>query len=175
MQQRFSLLLLAAPLGYFLALVIAAGPVTSRPNAIIAPNDDIPKQPSQVKVYRTSVTVILDKYQPVRRIDEVRYLHIANTAQYSIIKSILAAPGDPTIHTPNLLWRLGAPYITSNTREFKMTWEILAHALQGIQDFYSNYGVMQLTARVLEDSLGYVGDLQVGVGYQGPGNLTATE
>lgn len=54
-----------------------------------------------------------------------------------------------------------------------MTWEILAHALRGVLDFYDNWGMMLLTAAILEQDLGYVGELRVGNGYQDVGNGTA--
>lgn len=80
------------------------------------------------------------------------------------------------MHAPNLgPWRLGALYITAHNPHLKLTWEILAHALRGVLDFYDNWGMMLLTAAILEQDLGYVGELRVGNGYQDVGNGTAVE
>ncbi|KAL8707758.1 MAG: hypothetical protein Q9220_007278 [cf. Caloplaca sp. 1 TL-2023] len=174
MMQRLYLLALVS-FCHTLAPVLAAGPLTPRANPSVQASLNVPNQPSQVNVPGTTISVILDKYQPVIPIEATRYLWILASAHYSIIKSILAAPNDPIIHTPNLEWHLGKPFISSNTREFKMTWEMLAHALQGIDNFYDNYGFMLLTATVLDHNLGWVGTIEVGSGYKGPGNSTAVE
>lgn len=80
------------------------------------------------------------------------------------------------MHAPNLgPWRLGALYITAHNPALKLTWEILADALRGVLDFYDNWGMMLLTAAILDQDLGYVGELRVGNGYQDVGNGTAGE
>ncbi|KAL8991991.1 MAG: hypothetical protein Q9188_007673, partial [Gyalolechia gomerana] len=86
--------------------------------------------------------------------------------------ALIETPNDHTIRTPNVLWRLGPPFITANSRNLEMTWDILAHSLRGILDFYDNFLTMALTARVLDDTLGYVGDIEVGLGYGQPANWT---
>lgn len=46
-----------------------------------------------------------------------------------------------------------------------MTWEMLAHALMGVQDFYDRYAPMACTAAVIDDDLGYVGEVVVHAGH----------
>ena len=56
-----------------------------------------------------------------------------------------------------------------------MTWEILAHTLRGMLDFYDNWGMMQLKALIVDKNLGFVGEVRVGMGYWKGGNVTASE
>ncbi|KAL8941798.1 MAG: hypothetical protein Q9216_002036 [Gyalolechia sp. 2 TL-2023] len=152
--------------------ILAAGPIANPGD--INPGDlsALPPPPYQQRVSRTSITLIIDKYTPIRGLDESRFRYIAFDVEYSIVKQLIGAPNDHTIHTPNLLWRVGAPYMTAHNRNLEMTWEILAHSVGGILDFYDNFGTLQLTARVLDDRLGYVGDLEVGQGFGQPANWT---
>lgn len=54
-----------------------------------------------------------------------------------------------------------------------MTWKILADALRGILDFYNNYNTIALKVDVLDDQQGWVGSMEVGIGYNALGNGTA--
>ncbi|CAL8579205.1 hypothetical protein XPA_004956 [Xanthoria parietina] len=178
MKQLYSLFLFFTLL-QFLHPVLTANVPGSLNSVLIPPNalklGADPPPGEQIAVYGTQVKVALLNYLPVRRVDPARYLRVAHNALYDIIKQLSVAPaGDHRVHAPNLgPWRLGALYITAHNPHLKMTWEILAHALRGVLDFYDNWGMMLLTAAILEQDLGYVGELRVGNGYQDVGNGTA--
>ena len=55
-----------------------------------------------------------------------------------------------------------------------MTWEILAHALRGMLDFYDNWGTMLMRALIVDKNLGFVGEVRVGQGYFKGENVTAS-
>ncbi|KAL8668421.1 MAG: hypothetical protein Q9168_006945 [Polycauliona sp. 1 TL-2023] len=132
---------------------------------------------ARIKVYGTTVQVIFKDYLPVKRVDSTRYLHVASNVQYDIIKKLSVAPAnDHKVHAPNLgPWRYGPLYIAVHNPELEMTWEILAHTLRGILDFYDNWGMMLLTGLILDDNLGFLGEVKVGSGYLSAANVTAAE
>lgn len=43
-----------------------------------------------------------------------------------------------------------------------MTWEMLAWAIRGVDAFFEETNTFRVTARVLDDEAGYVGDVVVG-------------
>ena len=55
-----------------------------------------------------------------------------------------------------------------------MTWEILAHALRGMLDFYDNWGTMLMRALIVDKNLGFVGEVKVGQGYFKGENVTTS-
>ncbi len=127
-----------------------------------------------MRVYGTSTQLVFYGYSPLKSIGESAWLHAAFSAQQDIIKAVVPAPAGPQIiHTPNLLWRYGSLFISMNSRNFEMTWKILADALRGILDFYNNYNTIALKVDVLDDQQGWVGSMEVGIGYNALGNGTA--
>ncbi|KAL8680740.1 MAG: hypothetical protein Q9186_003087 [Xanthomendoza sp. 1 TL-2023] len=130
------------------------------------------------RVRGTSITLNFFKYTPVRPLDPYRYLRIAHGVLYEIVKELSQSPADDHgVHAPNLgPWRLGATTITAHNPYLRMTWEMLAHALKGIYDFYDNYSTTLLQAIIVDDHLGYIGEIEVGHGYdEGGRNVTALE
>ncbi|KAL8998042.1 MAG: hypothetical protein Q9169_002810 [Polycauliona sp. 2 TL-2023] len=177
MKQLYSLLYVLSFL-QFLSPSLAATRIQSPNDVLVRPKLlGNPPSDEKIKVYGTTVQVLFKDYLPVRRVDEERYLHIAHNVLYDIIKSLSAAPADDhRVHAPNLgPWRWGSVYVTMHNPELEMTWEIFAHAMRGMLDFFDNWGMMLARGLIVDDNLGFVGEIRVGRGFWDAGNATAVE
>ena len=122
----------------------------------------MPPDPFQFRVPGTTTSLIFSKYGTA--IERERLLSILVRAQYSVVKSVVAARGDGPIPQPNLKWNFARLYVSVN-QQLEMTWLMLADTLTGIEDFMQDYGYVTVQFTVLDDTAGPVGSGNVGLGY----------
>lgn len=117
---------------------------------------DYPLDPFQIRVQGTTTSLILSKYGPP--IDEIRFYKIMTRAEYIIIQGVIHAHGDGPVPSPNYDWSQGRLYVrfVRPLASQDLTWLMLASSLEGLKDFFDEYGHFECQITVLDDMLGPV-------------------
>ncbi|KAL6716982.1 hypothetical protein ACLMJK_004896 [Lecanora helva] len=138
--------------------------------------DDLPLDPYQFEVPRTSTTMIFRNFKNkgIKIISDSNFLGICAAAQYEIAQSSIRAHADATttVAQPNFEWRHGTTYIRLNIPNLELTWKQMSEAVHGIAQFGWHVGWLATEFVVLDKEKGIVAQGNVGTGYGGPINGT---
>ena len=121
-----------------------------------------------MRIRDTTITLIFGKYgKPPSARDALSYrdtlLYLLFRAQAEIVKNVVTNRGDGTIPTPNIIWRHARHFVTVN-QHLQLPWSTLSLSLTGLMDFFDRYYATTLTMMILEDKVGILGELTVGMG-----------
>ncbi|KAL9026192.1 MAG: hypothetical protein Q9196_005104 [Gyalolechia fulgens] len=121
--------------------------------------DEYPVDPYQIKVPRTTTSLIFSKYGPP--IHFQTFLDLVARAQYQIIRAIIAAHGDQRVPGPLLVWseKKLCIHIGRPLARLDLTWQMVADTLEGLRIFFDRLqGWFETAITILDDSVGVVGD-----------------
>ncbi len=118
--------------------------------------NEYPLDPFQMRVSGSTTSLIFSKYgQPI---DSSGFYRIITWAQYVIIQGVIKSRGDGPVPAPIYEWshgRLNVKIVRPLASQ-DLTWLMLANSLEGLKDFFDEYGWFVCQITVLDDTLGPV-------------------